>query len=34
MLGRLTESRVGRGEAGNDLIDWGGVPQAPIAGSG
>ena len=33
-LGRLTESRVGRGEAGNDLIDWGGVPQAPIAGSG
>ena len=33
-LGRLTESRVGRGEVGNDLIDWGGVPQAPIAGSG
>ncbi len=32
-MGRLTESRVGRGEAGDDLADWGGVPKAPVAGS-
>ena len=32
-LGRLTESRVGRGEAGDHLIEWGGVPKAPVAGS-
>ena len=33
VAGRVPESRVGRGEAGDDLAVWGATPARPVAGT-